>query len=199
MGLYWPRYGDYFTSLFRPTNTNPCVQRIAIDLGLHRQTAAMEKLGFDVEMRKRLFWSCYTMDRQVSIPLGRPFSISDRDIDVQLPLDVEESCQDMQILEQASKVDPEIVRTDSTSMTAFLHILKLRRIEASIQQTIYRVDQSTNVTDAEIQFYLDQLENWKNLIPLDAKKQTDRESVAFDGYDYYGMQTLQSKYFRFSC
>jgi hypothetical protein len=34
-------------------------------MGLHRQTAALERLGFDVEMRKRLFWSCYTMDRQV--------------------------------------------------------------------------------------------------------------------------------------
>lgn len=146
----------------------------------------MNKLGFDVEMRKRLFWSCYTLDRQVSIPLGKPFSISDFDIDVQLPFDVEESCHDMPALEQASKVDPDVVRTDSTSLTAFLHILRLRKIESSIQQSIYRVDQSTNVTDTEIEFYLDQLENWKNLIPLDAKKQVDRDSIAFDGYDYYG-------------
>lgn len=124
---------------------------------------------------------------QVSIPLGRPFSISDRDIDFQLPLDVDESCQDIQVLEQASKVDRDAVRTESSSLTAFLQILRLRRIESSIQQTIYRVDQSTNVTDAEIEFYLDQLENWKKLIPLDAKKQVDRESIAFDGYDYYGM------------
>jgi hypothetical protein len=160
--------------------------RIVIDLGLHRQTAGMEKLGFDVEMRKRLFWSCYTMDRQVSIPLGRPFAISDRDIDVQLPLDVEESSQDIEALEQASKLDPNVVRTESTSLTAFLHILRLRRIEASIQQTIYRVDQATNVTDAEIEFYLEQLENWKSLIPLDSKKQSDREGIPFDGHDYYG-------------
>lgn len=126
------------------------------------------------------------MDRQVSIPLGRPFAISDRDIDVQLPFDVEESCQDLEALEQASKIDPEVPRTESTSLTAFLHILRLRRIESSIQQSIYRVDQSTNVTDAEIESYVDQLEKWKYSIPLDAKKQVDRESIAFDGYDYYG-------------
>jgi hypothetical protein len=146
----------------------------------------MERPGFDVEMRKRLFWSCYTMDRQVSIPLGRPFAISDRDIDVQLPFDVEESCQDMDELERASKMDFEAPRTESTSLTAFLHILRLRRIESSIQQSIYRVDQSTNVTDTEIESYVDQLEKWKDLVPLDAKKQVDRESIAFDGYDYYG-------------
>jgi hypothetical protein len=110
---------------------------------------------------------------------------------VQLPLDVDEHCQDIHVLEQASKVDPDIARTESTSLTAFLHILRLRRIESSIQQTIYRVDQSTNVTDAEIEFYLDQLENWKRLIPLDAKKQVDRESTAFDGYDYHGMLEIR--------
>ncbi|KUJ14911.1 uncharacterized protein LY89DRAFT_649498 [Mollisia scopiformis] len=159
--------------------------RIAIDLGLHRQIAAMNKLGLDVEMRKRLFWSCYTMDRQVSIPLGRPFAIADQDIDVQLPLDVEEGCQDIEALEEASKIDPNEVRTQSTSLTAFLHVLRLRRIESSIQQTIYRVDQATNVTDSEIEFYLDQLEKWKSLIPLDAKRQVDREVVPFDGYDCY--------------
>lgn len=147
----------------------------------------MNKLGFDVEMRKRLFWSCYTFDRQVSIPLGRPFAISDRDIDVQLPFDVEECCQDIQALEKASKMDPEVVRIESTSLTAFLHILRLRRIESHIQQTIYRVDQSTNVTDSEVEYFLKQLEHWKSLIPLDAKKQVDGESVPFDGYDYYGM------------
>jgi hypothetical protein len=149
----------------------------------------MGKLGFDVEMRKRLFWSCYTMDRQISIPLGRPFSISDRDIDVALPLDVDESCKDIRVLERASTMDADVVRTESTSLTAFLHILRLRRIESSIQQTIYRVDQSINVADAEVDHYLEQLEKWKSLIPLDAKKQCDRESVAFDGYDYYVRST----------
>jgi len=145
----------------------------------------MEKIGFDVEMRKRLFWSCYTMDRQISIPLGRPFSISDRDIDVAFPLDVDESCQDLKILEQAAKLDSSTPRAESTSLTAFLHILRLRRIESSIQQSIYRVDERIDVTDTEIDEYLCRLENWKSMIPLDAKAQYDRDSIAFDGYDYY--------------
>ncbi|KAK5701361.1 hypothetical protein LTR17_022644 [Elasticomyces elasticus] len=159
--------------------------RIAIDLGLHRQTSTMNRLGFDVEMRKRLFWSCYTMDRQISIPLGRPFSISDSDIDVAIPFDLDESSQNIQALEHASRLDPNTPRTESTSLTAFLHILKLRRIESSIQQTIYRVDQPVNITDAEVDHYLEQLEHWRSTIPKDAKSHVDRESVAFDGYDYY--------------
>ena len=158
----------------------------------------MSRLGFDTEIRKRRFWSCYTLDRQVSIPLGRPFAIYDQDIDVQLPFDVDESCQDIQALERASKLDPGMRRTESTSLTAFLHVLKMRKLESNIQQTIYCVDQTANITDAEVEYYLGKLENWKNLIPLDAKKQVDRESIAFDGYDYYGTYLHHRRHVRFS-
>ncbi|KAK5120928.1 hypothetical protein LTR85_005712 [Meristemomyces frigidus] len=152
--------------------------RIAIDLGLHRQTTAMNRLGFDVEMRKRLFWSCYTMDRQISIPLGRPFSVADHDIDIELPLDVDEACQDIRALQLAAMLDANMPRTESTTLTAFLHILRIRRIESSIQQTIYRVDRPVSVTDAAVDCYLEQLEHWRLMIPLDAKRQVDRETAA---------------------
>jgi hypothetical protein len=50
--------------------------RIAIDLGIHLPS---EKLGGyvrkfsaeDIEIRKRLFWSCYTWDKAISLYLGR--------------------------------------------------------------------------------------------------------------------------------
>lgn len=132
------------------------------------------------------------MDRQVSIPLGRPFAIADQDIDARLPFDVNEDCQDLEILEKASKIDPDIVKTESTSLSAFLHVLRLRRIESSIQQTIYRVDQKANINEAEVDIYLSRLEEWKTLIPLDARKQVDQAIVPFDGHDYYGLRALLS-------
>jgi hypothetical protein len=55
--------------------------RICIDLGLHRRTRK-KRLDVETEMRKRIFWTCYFLDRQVSIVLGRPFAISDHDIDL---------------------------------------------------------------------------------------------------------------------
>jgi hypothetical protein len=54
--------------------------RICIEKGMHRKTYS-ERPSIRLEMRKRIFWSCYCLDRQVSIILGRPFAISDRDID----------------------------------------------------------------------------------------------------------------------
>jgi hypothetical protein len=50
---------------------------------MHRKTQKKRSL-LEHEIRKRVFWTCYCLDRQVSIILGRPFAISDRDIDVQV-------------------------------------------------------------------------------------------------------------------
>ena len=170
---------------------NRLAMLIAIDLGLHRQTRTT-KNKFELEMRKRIFWTCYAFDRQISIPLGRPFAISDQDIDVPLPLDIDEETEDISVVERALSSDQNSRRTTSSSMSSFLHIVRLRKIESKIQQTVYRVDQSTGVSDADIDGFLDELSTWKSLIPLDTRKKTDLEARAFDGYDYYVNPTFPS-------
>lgn len=173
---------------------NRLAMLIAIDLGLHRRPQT-KKITFEQEMRKRIFWSCYAFDRQISIPLGRPFAISDQDIDVPLPFDVDEENEDVTVLEKAAASDQNTRRTTSSSMSSFLHVARLRKIESKIQQTVYRVDQTTPVSDAVIDGFLDELMTWKSLIPLDTRKKTDLEARAFDGYDYY----VCSHYVSYSC
>lgn len=60
--------------------------RIAYQLGLHRcpmQTQASSKK--EAELRKRLFWSTFCIDRYVCIRLGNPLGIRSDDIDVCYP------------------------------------------------------------------------------------------------------------------
>lgn len=57
--------------------------RMCIELGLHRQKRSL-KVSLRSELNKRLFWSCYWMDREIAIALGRPPTISDHDIDVEV-------------------------------------------------------------------------------------------------------------------
>ena len=57
--------------------------RICVELGMHRNIHS-ERPSLAIEIRKRIFWSCYCLDRQVSIILGRPFAISDRDVDAEV-------------------------------------------------------------------------------------------------------------------
>lgn len=40
---------------------------------------------FDIDCRKRVFWSAYTLDRYLSVILGRPRIFRDEDIDQSLP------------------------------------------------------------------------------------------------------------------
>lgn len=80
--------------------------RTCIDLGLHRhrrdeaegdknsntrdhdhhhQQGRRGRGRIELEMRRRLFWTIYVLERAIAISLGRPLSIPDRQIDVDLP------------------------------------------------------------------------------------------------------------------
>lgn len=156
---------------------------IAIDHGLHRQTKALSRLSIENQLRKRLFWSCYAFDRQISIPMGRPFGISDRDIDIELPLDINEDTTEEQLTAHGDKLLGTPAR--STSLTSFVLVARLRQIESDIQQTVYRVDQSITMDDSLINGFLARLEQWKNMIPHDTRRFKDVRDVPYDGYDYY--------------
>ncbi|KAI0483343.1 fungal-specific transcription factor domain-containing protein [Xylariaceae sp. FL0804] len=169
---------------------------VATDLGLHRKTNAMRRPGLDNELRKRLFWAAYAFDRQISIPLGRPFAISDRDIDVPLPLDIDEATTEDELAQMGELQELDTAPEVSTSLSSFLQIVRIRRIESDIQQNVYRVDQSSDIPDSVVDAFLWRLEEWKSLIPLDARQKRDYshlDSIPYDGYDLYMVYYFKCK------
>lgn len=70
--------------------------RMCLDLGLHKRYLITDKTSnSDLEVRKRILWSCYCLDKMQNICVGRPWSILSKDIDLDMPLlqpgdDVEE-------------------------------------------------------------------------------------------------------------
>lgn len=68
--------------------------RLCIDIGLHRKGSTTNDFSLQAELKKRAFWTTYCLDRQVSIALGRPFAISDRDIDAEVCADPSFSSHD---------------------------------------------------------------------------------------------------------
>jgi hypothetical protein len=57
--------------------------KVCVELGLHRQKRS-SKVCLKSERNKRLFWICYWHERELAIAMGRPPSISDHDIDVEV-------------------------------------------------------------------------------------------------------------------
>ncbi|KAI0389273.1 fungal-specific transcription factor domain-containing protein [Xylariaceae sp. FL0594] len=118
--------------------------RTCIDLGLHTRRYESNLDPYTIQMRRRLFWSCYSLERTIAICLGRPLSIPDRQIDVELPLDSED----------------EGARKNSLSMAVWL--FKMRRIESRIQFSIYRVDKPLSALTSKMNELYQDLEAWKS-------------------------------------
>ncbi|KAF3937080.1 hypothetical protein ABW19_dt0206857 [Dactylella cylindrospora] len=59
--------------------------RVAFSIGLHRPAYAFGFAREEAEQRKRIFWIAYMIDKDISLRSGRPSSINDDDINVDLP------------------------------------------------------------------------------------------------------------------
>lgn len=61
--------------------------RLCVELGFHRNAnklGARTRSPVRVELSKRNFWVAYDLDRSVGMTLGRPFGISDAEIDAEV-------------------------------------------------------------------------------------------------------------------
>lgn len=129
--------------------------RTAIDLGLHRKANEINMDPFTAQMRRRLFWVVYYLERVVSMSLGRPFSISDRHIDLDLPLDVDDDIQDPALLAAPQP------HSKPTSLTFAIYLFRLRRIDSRIQHKIYRADRALSSLRPKMDPLYLELEEWK--------------------------------------
>ncbi|KAH8596797.1 fungal-specific transcription factor domain-containing protein, partial [Bisporella sp. PMI_857] len=147
-------------SLFEPSTIWPwkitgVLTRQVIRMGLSRQAFVHEDLGIrQVEMRHRLFWSVWTLDRIVSATLGLPFGIHDDNINVPLPsITLEEYSSS-----EASR--------HTLTLQINRHVIALRRLEEQILQRIHFTDSykstSLSLTDKKIviQELRSKIENW---------------------------------------
>ncbi|KAL4807383.1 fungal-specific transcription factor domain-containing protein [Aspergillus unguis] len=140
--------------------------RTAIDLGLHRKANESNLDPITAQMRRRLFWTVYYLERVVSISLGRPFSIADRHIDLPLPVDVDDDVRDPALLPSASPSGTPENNTNGgkhriTSLTFSIYLITLRRIDSRIQHKIYRADRPLHSLRPKMDHLFLELEEWK--------------------------------------
>ncbi|CAG8925661.1 unnamed protein product [Penicillium salamii] len=73
-------------SLRQASTVGGCILRSMLHAGLHRCPYRYKQLStHDRQLRKRIFWCAYAIDRYLSQALGLPLGIQDSDIDVCLP------------------------------------------------------------------------------------------------------------------
>lgn len=131
--------------------------RLGHAIGLHRSLSDAIISADQVEERRNLFWTIYTIDKDISLQSGSPPMIHDQDIGVALP---EENSQ--------------VVRYPSgkVRLDTFLIAAKLALIESRIYMELYSTRsrtksakqrmKSVSTIDADLQ-------KWKDSVPLEIR------------------------------
>ncbi|KAJ6171843.1 hypothetical protein N7470_000910 [Penicillium chermesinum] len=147
---------------FRAPNDSPIWDlvgvtiRLCVKMKYHRKKPvdSHSTSPYDVELQKRFFWCAYCFDRLVSMLSKLPFAISDRDIDVETPVDINDTCTDgqkirnLQLKQESGdretgsaavattvflSVKPNVIlNTYVCQMTAAIHHLRIYRIRSRI-------------------------------------------------------------------
>jgi len=112
--------------------------RMAQDLGMHRNSARWHLPPLETEIRKRLWWACYVMDRWVSACLGRPVAIDDGDCDVGYPSVVEQDWADPDCDAASAAEESEKLKEESSlALQYFVESIKLSKILGQILERVY--------------------------------------------------------------
>ncbi|QLQ81049.1 hypothetical protein HG537_0E04040 [Torulaspora globosa] len=147
-------------SLMRPNvpgvwYTMGSVLRLTVDLGLHAEKLNKNYDPFTRELRRRLFWCVYSLDRQICIYFGRPFGIPEENVTAQYPSVLDDALitTSNDDISDYSKVKTSI----STPKVIALAMFKIRRIQANIVQVLY-------AQNGEVPRKFADLESWRSHI-----------------------------------
>ncbi|SNX81420.1 related to transcriptional activator acu-15 [Melanopsichium pennsylvanicum] len=146
--------------------------RVLLDIGAHRKQAAkkLRMSRIDQETSKRIFWVAYSLDREFASNLGRPIMLQDEDIDVELPIEIDDdllfNTPDDQPLPKQPADKPALIY-------GFLCSLRLDEIVGRTLKTVYALHKTkvrfgiaSKEWDERLVTEIDSaLNNWLDTVP----------------------------------
>lgn len=145
--------------------------RMLIDLGLHVDATAMPSMqrlsDEDIEIRRRVFWSAFVIDKMQSLYQGRPASLQATDCQVPIQfLDTYEELEHWQPFAYTS--DTKYRGSASYSVSTFTELCKLCIILTEILNKMYREERMKKSSDAliaDLKSLENSLQDWKDQLP----------------------------------
>lgn len=136
--------------------------RLTVDLGLHTDKLNMSYDPFTREIRRRLFWSVYSLDRQVCSYFGRPFGIPEESITTRYPSSLDDSqivpVDNVHDKDAATDYSDKQYLTVSSKVVA-IAMFKIRRLQADIVKVLY-------APHSELPRAYQNIEEWRDTILL---------------------------------
>ncbi|KAF1343803.1 fungal-specific transcription factor domain-containing protein [Delphinella strobiligena] len=141
--------------------THGTMVQLMMALGLHRRRViANDKLAdrISTECQKRVFWSAYTVDKYLSLMLGRPRLLHDEDIDQDFPEQLND--EDLTAGEAHAKSKKDCI------MDAAIFHSRLSQIIARAAKEQYSIHQISDHEQVEASSHrLEDLAVWKRQLP----------------------------------
>ncbi|RFU25998.1 hypothetical protein B7463_g10342, partial [Scytalidium lignicola] len=101
--------------------------RICIHLGLHREPPESMKMNpLELDIRRRLFWTTYGIERSVCSLLRLPFSLNEEVVTTQFPSSLADSC-----------ITSEGFLTGPHKKASALHFYAFRKLETEVHKVLY--------------------------------------------------------------
>ncbi|KAI0468521.1 fungal-specific transcription factor domain-containing protein [Xylaria cf. heliscus] len=150
-----------------------CIASV-LDLGLQRAVTTSSGISrLDQEMRTRIFWVVYTLDRTIATMMGRPIGLRDEACDFRMPADLSDT-------EIESEATPSLSLGTTTYMGYAIHLFKLAKINSEIKYVANSVNSDApnyaypavidiNAWQKEV---LSRLDQWAADVPM-ARDQND--------------------------
>lgn len=138
--------------------------RTVTDLGLHREASTRRLTPFVAQLRRRLFWSLYSLEGILASTLGRPISLADSDIDQPLPASIDDDDKSGGVLEQ-QRPAPGQEAYPYTNMSQSILLFQLRRFESRVQRTLYRVDRPASSLLPKLYPLYREMQAWHASVP----------------------------------
>ncbi|KAL5318493.1 hypothetical protein ACEPPN_013554 [Leptodophora sp. 'Broadleaf-Isolate-01'] len=158
-----------------------CIASV-LDLGLQRDVKAGRNLSFlTQEMRTRIFWVVYSLDRTLATIMGRPIGLRDEACELRLPVDID----DDGLLSPFPKPRPD--SSAPTSTTNAIHLFKLSQLNSEIKYIANSISRETpaytypQIPDV-IQWQadvLDRLRQWAAKTPQLNQTQTKLSEIKY--------------------
>jgi hypothetical protein len=137
--------------------------RQCLELGLHKQRIVDRQNLKLNQHRKRLFWSAYIFERKTALVLGRPFALSDEEIGLDLPMNVDDDENEERNLITALETEASSRPMERTSLSFHRFHVELYQIHTEIRLSLLLLKKPQ--TKVEIQrrmiMLFEQLEDWK--------------------------------------
>ncbi|KAI6818699.1 hypothetical protein KC332_g9096 [Hortaea werneckii] len=133
--------------------------RQCLELGLHRTRKSNDQDLDNEQHRIRMFWSVYIFERKTALVLGRPFALSDDDIELDLPAN---DCVELSMANDVDRPTNDEVSPATTLSFHQFHI-QLYQIHGQIRRLLRHVRESVpRKSIHEVESLLNALDAWRH-------------------------------------